>query len=150
MRKFMIAAIALTIPAIAFALTPDEMVKARQEHMKAMGKQVGVFAAMAKGEVAYDPAAAQAAADALVAQVNKDTAALWAPGTSSADMPGVSEAKPALWDSPDKVKALGGDLHAQAMNMQAEAGKGKAEMVKALGTLGGTCRACHSDFKLDD
>ncbi|WP_116133387.1 cytochrome c [Tropicimonas sp. IMCC34043] len=150
MRKLIITAIILTLPSLAMAQTPTEMVKARQEQMKAFGKQVGVFAAMAKGQVDYTPEAAQAAADTLAAEVAKVNESLWAPGTSSADLPGVSEAKPALWENYEKVATLMGNLKTETANMQQQAGLGKPQMLKALGALGETCRACHSDYKLDD
>lgn len=150
MRKIILiaTAIALSVPSIVAADAATDAVKARQEHMKSFGKQMGTFAGMAKGEVEYDAAAAQAAADTLVELVNADMSGFWLPGTSADDLPGVSYAKADLWNEGDKVGAIVGDLKTAAATMQEVAGTGKAEMAQALGGIGKNCQACHQSYQL--
>ncbi len=147
MRKFIIAAIALSLPTLAIADAATDAVKARQAHMKSYGKQMGTFAAMAKGEVEYDAAAAQAAADELGKLVMVDQSAFWLPGTSMDDLPGVSYAKPAFWSEMDKAGAIGKEMVAAVAAMQEVAGSGKGEMAQALGGIGKNCQACHKAYQ---
>ncbi|WP_068118490.1 c-type cytochrome [Tropicimonas marinistellae] len=148
MRKIILTAIALSLPTLAVADAATDAVKARQDHMKSYGKQVGTFAAMAKGEVDYDPAAAQAAADALVELVNMDMSGFWIPGTSADDLPGVSYAKPDLWNNFEKAGGIGTELQKAAATMQEVAGNGQGEMAQALGGIGQQCQECHKAFQL--
>ena len=148
MRKMIFAAIAISIPAFAFADAATDAVKARQDNMKARGAQVGMLAKMAKGEVAYDAAKAQEAADMLIDALKVDASGFWIPGTTSEDMPGVSYAKPELWSNFDKAKAIGGEMMAAAMNLQAVAGNGQGEMAQALGGVGQGCQGCHKEFQV--
>ncbi|MFV0334984.1 MAG: c-type cytochrome [Tropicimonas sp.] len=148
MRKFLIAAIAVSIPALAIADAATDAVKARQEHMKGYGQNVGVLSKMAKGEVDFDSAAAQQAADALAELAGKDASGYWLPGTSSDDMPGVSYAYPALWQDGAKAGEIAGQLREAALALQGVAGTDRAAMAKALGDVGKTCQDCHKDFRM--
>ncbi|SDL09507.1 c-type cytochrome [Aliiruegeria lutimaris] len=150
MRKIILiaTAIALSVPSIAAADAATDAVKARQEHMKSYGKQMATFAAMAKGEVEYDAAAAQAAAETLAELIKADQSGFWLPGTSADDMPGVSYASADLWNEFDKAGAIGGELAAAVATMQEVAGNGKGEMAQALGGIGKNCQACHKAYQL--
>ena len=147
MRKFLMAAIVISIPALALADAATDAVKARQEHMKGYGQNVGLLAKMAKGEIAYDSGQAQAAADALVGLTGKDISGLWLPGTSTVDMPGVSEALPALWENGAKAGEIAGQLKQAALALQVVAGDDRAVMAQALGEVGKTCQECHKSFR---
>lgn len=147
MRHVLIAALIAT-PALAFAGPAEKTVEARQGFYKLLGANVGVFAAMAKGEMDYDAAAAQTAADNIVTLTTYNVGHLYAPGTSSADVEG-SRALPKIWEDFPGVQAKGADFVKAAMEMQAVAGQGKAEMAGALGKLGGTCKGCHDTYRAD-
>ncbi len=147
MRKMILAAIALSIPTIVAADAMTDAVKARQDHMKGYGQSVGQLAKMAKGEMDYDAAAAQKAADMIVELSTKDQSGYWLPGTSSEDMPGVSYAKPALWTDGAKAGEFGGALVKAAAALQAVAGSGKGEMAQALGGVGQNCSGCHKVYQ---
>lgn len=150
MRKIILTIAAIALPTLVAADAVTDAVKARQEHMKAYGKQMQTFAAMAKGETEYDPAVAQAAADTLVALVNEDTSALWVPNSSSDDLPGVSKARPELWENFEKAGAIGAEMKAAAATMQQVAANGKGEMAQALGEIGKTCQSCHKAFQVKE
>lgn len=146
MRKAIIAAIAVVLPTTLIAGPAEDTVAARQGFYKLLGANVGVFAAMAKGERDYDAAAAQTAADNVVTLTKYNVGHLYVPGTSSEDVEG-AEALPKIWEDFAGVQAKGADFVAAAMEMQAVAGTGKAEMGAALGKLGGTCKACHDTYR---
>ena len=147
MRKTIIATIVLAIPTFVAAQSLDDAVKARQEHMKSYGKSIGLLAKMAKGEVDYDSAQAQAAADMIVELTQKDQSGYWLPGTSSDDMPGVSRALPAIWAEGSKIGEVAGKLPPAALALQEVAGTGRSEMAGGLGAVGNSCNECHKSFQ---
>lgn len=146
MRKAIFAAVIAAVPAVAIAGPAEDTVAARQGYYKLLGANIGVFAAMAKGQRDYDATAAQAAADNIVTLTTYNNSHLWVPGTSSEDVEG-SRALPKIWADFPGVKAKGMDFVAAAMEMQTVAGQGKGEMAAALGKLGGACNACHDSYR---
>lgn len=146
MRKAIFAAVIAAIPAVAVAGPAEDTVAARQGFYKLLGANMGVFAAMAKGERDYDATVAQTAADNIVTLTKYNLGHLYTPGTSSDDVEG-SRALPKIWEDFGGVQAKGADYVAAAMEMQAAAGLGKADMGAALGKLGGTCKACHDEYR---
>ena len=147
MRKLIIAAIVLALPTVGGAQSADEAVKARQDHMKSYGQSIGLLAKMAKGEVEYNPAEAQAAADTIAELSQKDQSGYWLPGTSTDDMPGVSRALPAIWVEGSNIGEIAGKLPPAALTLQQVAGSGRGEMAGALGDVGNTCNECHKSFQ---
>lgn len=147
MRKTILAALAIAVPTVLFA-APKDIVEARQGYYKLLGSNMAVFAGMAKGDIEYDAKVAQAAADNIITLTQYNLGPLFAPGTSSADVKG-ARALPKIWEDFAGVGAKGADFRAAAANMQAAAGQGKGEMVKALGALGGTCKACHDTYRAE-
>ncbi|MDU8911531.1 cytochrome c [Aestuariicoccus sp. MJ-SS9] len=126
----------------AFAQDYSAQLKARQGEMRIMAINLGILGSMAKGETEYSAEAAQAAADTLVAVSMIGQAPLWPAGSSEMDIEG-TRAKAEMWDNlPDVLDkwAAFGDA---AKVMQAAAGEGQAALGPALGTVGGTCKACH-------
>jgi len=150
MWKATIAALALTLPIATSTALADPLkdtIEARQGFYKLLGANMGVFAGMAKGEIEYDAAAAQTAADNIAALTNYNMTHLYMPGTSADDYPDDSRALAKIWDDFEGVGEKGAAFVKAAMNMQAEAGKGKAEMGAALGQLGGSCKGCHDTYR---
>ena len=95
---FVATASALTLSGAAQAQDAPfaGQIKARQGIMMYRAIQLGTLGAMAKGEVDYDAAAAQKAADNLLSAVTIDTSMLWPAGSDSAADP-TSTALPDLW-----------------------------------------------------
>ena len=147
--RFVLIAALIAAPTLSFADdAAKDTVQARQGFYKLLGANMGVFAAMAKGERDYDAAAAQAAADNIVTLTTYDLGHLYAPGTSSADVEG-ARALPKIWEDFPGVQAKGADFVKAATDMQAAAGQGKDAMAGALGALGGTCKGCHKVYRAD-
>lgn len=146
MRKIILAA-ALAIPTVALAADPvEDTIAARQGYFKLLGANMGILAGMAKGEVDYDSAAAQTAADNMGALTSYNIGHLFMPGTSSAESD-KTRALPKIWEDFPGVQEKGGALADAVKVMQGVAGAGKDEMVAALGPLGGTCKACHDNYR---
>lgn len=146
MRKSILAALIVALPAVAFAGPVEDTIAARKGFYKLLGANMGILAGMAKGSVDYDASSAQTAADNIVTLTTYNLGHLFVPGTSSAEAEG-TRALPVIWEDFPGVGAKGAALGEAALGMQAVAGAGKDEMVAALGTLGGTCKACHDNYR---
>lgn len=147
MRKIILAAVAAALPTAVLAADPlKDTVEARQGFYKLLGANMGVLAGMAKGEVDYNATGAQVAADNIITLTTYNVGHLYLAGTSSKDIDG-SRALPKIWEDFPGVAAKGKAFKEAAMAMQTVAGQGKGEMAAALGALGGTCKACHDDYR---
>ncbi len=139
------AATALTATA-AFAQDLPKEVKARQGQFQIMAINLGILGGIAKGAIEYDAATAQAAADSLVGISMVNPAPLWVEGTDEMSIEG-TRAKAEIWDNLDDVVAKWNAFGEAAKVMQAAAGEGPEAIGPALGTIGGTCKACHDAYR---
>ncbi|THD74981.1 cytochrome c [Thalassobius vesicularis] len=121
-------------------------IAARQATMKLYAFNLGLLGGMAKGEVAYDAAAASGAANniALLTQLNQ--MAMWPEGSDEMSVDG-TRALSDIWSNMADVMAKGTALSDAAATMQAEAGKGLPELQAAMGAVGGACGACHKAYR---
>ena len=146
----MLVAVAVTGPMAALAQdkdAADKAIDARRGFMQIVVKEAGPLFGMAKGEMAYDAAAAQANADNLNALIQYDLTRLLVEGSSNADKAGKTRVLPAALADMDGVgKALDG-LRTAVANVAAEASKGQAELAAAVGEMGKACGDCHNTFR---
>lgn len=147
MRTAIIATLALAIPTIAASDPMEDTIAARQGYFKLLGANVGIIAAMAKGETDYDAAAAQTAADNVVTLTGYDLGHVFIPGTSADDYPDKTRALGKIWEEFPSVAEKAEGLKVAAAEMQTVAGQGKDEMTAGLGKLGGACKACHDEYR---
>ena len=152
--KFIAATLvaALTAGVALAQATPEELaaaVEARHNHMKSYGAALGALGKMAKGEVAYDAAAAVAAADKLVELSSLDQSGFWLPGTEAGAFAD-SEALPALFGNLEDYAARTAALNAAAVAMQTAAATDLAALQAAMGPLGGACGTCHEVYRKPD
>ena len=125
--------------AYAESKAADPDVKARQNLMQSNGGAMGVLSGMAKGEVAFDAAAAEAAKQALIA----NAAGIEAAFTNNASDP-ENKSKPEVWTNWEGFLADAKAMADAAAALDATSLDG----VKAgLGAIGGTCKDCHTEFK---
>ena len=125
------AALAVVVAGgVAFAQA--DVIKQRQEAMKAIGGSMGALVKMVKGEEAYDSAKAKAAVETMAAK---------AKGAETA-------AAPKIWTDMAGFKAALAKLEQVAGAQAAVAGKDLDGVKAAVGALGGTCKGCHDDFRL--
>ncbi|MFW5642042.1 MAG: c-type cytochrome [Roseicyclus sp.] len=149
----LLTASAIGVSAIApMAVAQDDLpfpVQARQGQFTMMGLNIGVLVGMARGERDYDAAAAQAAADNLVAISTIDQSFHWPEGTDNASLSG-TRALPAIWEDLPDVNAKWEAFGAAAEGLADVAGDGLEPMQAAIGPLGATCSDCHDSYRADE
>ncbi|WP_417250424.1 c-type cytochrome [Celeribacter sp.] len=130
----------LAVGAVAHDHVSNPAVAARMEAMSAIGASIKTLGSMAKGEIEFDADAAQAAVDTVAVESTKVPALFEAQETDPE-----SEAKPEIWSNWDDFVAK-----AQALQTAAEGAtiSTAADIGPAMGAMGGTCKACHSDYRL--
>lgn len=121
-------------------------VKARQGMFQIMAINLGMLGGMAKGEIEYDAATAQAAADSLVGVSMINPAPLFPAGTDEMSIDG-TRAKAEIWENLPDVVSKWQAFGEAATAMQAAAGEGAGAIGPALGAMGGTCKACHDAYR---
>lgn len=136
-----VMSIAVTAPTIA-ADEPENIIKYRQNVMKAVGAHLTNVAAVVKGEVSLVgnvPANADAIVD-LLGQAGD----LFPEGTAE----GKTRAKPEIWSEWDKFVASLKETREKAAALQSVAGSGDvAQIGQALGDLGKACGGCHKPYR---
>lgn len=131
-------------------LAPEAAHEFRETHMKIYAANLQILGPMAQGAAPYDAAAAQAAADAILANATSDDwAIMWPEGSAQGEVED-SEALPAIWENPEDFEAKHQGLIAAATAFQAAAGTDLAGLQGALGAVGGACGACHETYRADD
>lgn len=153
MRKLLTAglAAALIVPAsLSFAGGAEDVVNARLGYYRLLGLEMDGLAAMAKGDVEYSAEAAQGHAANIQTLTQYNLGGVFAPGTSNADLPGKTRALPAIWENFPKVGEKGAAFREAVAELNAVAGNGLDALRPAVGKLGGTCKACHDDFRAKD
>jgi cytochrome c556 len=115
--------------------------------MKEQAADFKYISEVAKG-VAGAPIGATDRASELL-RLNDKLLALFVPGTSSADMPGKSNAKPEIWTEWDKFKAIVPALRVAEMKLaDATRINDRPVIGAALLDVGKNgCGACHSTFR---
>lgn len=120
------------------------VVKERMEAMKDMGSRMKSLAAMVRGRTPFDAASAKEAAGAIVAHA-RDVPRLFPKGSRH----GPSEAVEKIWlEWPQFVaeaKALE-DL-ADALGRQAATATSGADLGRAFGDIGRSCKSCHGRYR---
>ena len=147
-RKLTASLVALLLAA-APALADSHLaqaVKARQGIMNFYAMNLGVLGAMAKGDRAYDAAAATRAAANIAAVAGTDQSMLWPEGSDEMAMDG-SRALPDIWANMGDVGAKAGDFVQAAMAMETAAGTDLAALQEGMKALGGACGACHKAYR---
>lgn len=140
-----LAALAVFATGAAAQDLPKE-VKARQGQFQIMAINLGILGGIAKGEIEYDAATAQAAADSLVGISMVNPAPLWPAGTDEMAIEG-TRAKAEIWDNLPDVVSKWQAFGEAAKVMQTAAGEGPEAIGPALGQVGGTCKACHDAYR---
>ena len=127
----------------------EKPIKARKAAMTLYSFNIGILAAMAKGEAEYDAKAAQAAANDLLAAVSLENGGAMWPQGSDVEALGkeVTRAKKEIWTTYPAVTEKSKAMKAAAEKMAAAAGGGLDSLKGALGPVGGGCKGCHDDFR---
>ncbi|WP_407943312.1 c-type cytochrome [Mangrovicoccus ximenensis] len=141
-RSLVAGAALIAVAAAVQAAEPSEPhVVERTKAMKTIGQNTKLLGEMAKGNTAFDAAAAQQAAAAIAAEAAKIPTLF----ETEADDP-ASEAKPVIWTQYDDFTTKSADLE-MAASAAAESIQAQADLGPALGQIGGTCKACHTTYR---
>ncbi len=135
-----VATVFVTSMAMAHDGVANEAVKARMEVMKSIGGATGTLGKMVQGKTDFDADAAAAAATAMAEAAAKIPMVF-----EANEMDPESEAAPAIWTNWDDFVAKGMALEKGAMALDT----GSLEALQAsFGGAAGTCKACHSDYRI--
>lgn len=118
-------------------------IKKRQEAMKAVGGGMKIIVGTAKGKIPFDAANINKAAMTIKANLLK-AKTLFPDGTDT-DAAIENRAKPEIWLDEEGFAAAFKTAVAGADNMAGVTMK--ADLLPALGKLGGGCKGCHEKFR---
>ena len=128
----------------------DNAVNARRGYFQMMLFDFGPLAGMLKGEIAFDAGVAKTHATGLNALADYNVDRLFIQGTSNADMAGKTRLLPAALENREKFADLNMAWRAQAAAVLASVDQGESAFKAEVAKLGGTCKACHDDYRAKD
>jgi cytochrome c556 len=143
--KIAIVASAIAVASVAIAQPkPENFVKQRQSALALIGWYFGPMGAVAKGEKPFDKDDAVRRTTNLVALSKMP----WEGFVAGTEKVGNTKALPAVWTNNAKFKELGGKMETEMATLAKLASAGDADgFKKQFGVVGGTCKACHDDFR---
>ncbi|MCL2021004.1 MAG: cytochrome c [Betaproteobacteria bacterium] len=147
MKKITLAACALVVAGSAFAIEPDKAIKFRQAGYSYMSWNMSKIKDNVEGT--YKQAEVIAAANTIAAIANSGMGALYVPG-SEKDVGNVKTyVRPEFFSKPQEVARIAQSFNKEANELARIAATGSsAEVKEQFGKVGGTCKACHDDFKM--
>ena len=129
-------------------MTVKEQIELRQGQLKKVGKAFKTISDQLKSD-SPDVAAIQAAAASVPAEASD--LADWFPEGTGPETGIDTEALPAIWENKSDFTQKASDLITAANNLNTAAQGGDiAAIGEAFKTTGGTCKACHDKYRLDD
>ncbi|TAG84626.1 MAG: cytochrome c [Betaproteobacteria bacterium] len=145
LTKIAIEAAAVSITATAMAQPkPENFVKQRQSALALIGWYFGPMGAVAKGEQPFNKDDAVRRTSNLVALSKMP----WEGFVAGTDNVGNTKALPAIWTNAAKFKDAGTKMEVEIAKLAQLANAGDADgFKKQFGVVGGTCKACHDDFR---
>ena len=137
------AAATLSAPASAQFAKPEDAIKYRQSALTVMATHFGRVAAMANGRIPFNAEAAASNA-AIAESMSKLPWAAFVEGSGA----GNTKAKPEIWSDNAKFKTASETMQAEMTKFAAVAKGGNIDAIKAAaGAVGGSCKACHDNFR---
>lgn len=119
----------------------------RQSLFQLVRSNIGPLGAMAKGQLDFDPELMSKNAERMM-QLSAMIPDYFALDTSN--FPDGSEAKSVIWANMDDFNQKATDLYNAAKVLKSVAdAKDKSKYRASIGAVGGTCKACHDDYKAD-
>ena len=146
-RKSLIAAslaAVVTIPAVAHIERTEPLQSLRQSYFAIVGMTFGPMGDMVKGKIEWNDAQFAAWADDLASVSKVSVERGFAPGSEK----GKTRAKPAIWENTDDFEQKLANFRSEAAALAEAANAGdKAATVERFKQTGGTCKACHDNYK---
>ena len=119
----------------------------RQSQFAILGGTFGPMSSMIKGEIPWDDAKFRGWANDLATATQLDFMRSFPPGSDG----GRTRAKPGIWDNMEDFESKMNDLKTEAQTMaEVAAGDDKKAILQQFQKTGGTCKACHDDYKSKD
>jgi cytochrome c556 len=138
-----VAGVVTALPAAAQFAKPEDAIKYRKAAFTVMAAHFGRVGAMVQGRVPFDAAAAQANLEVANTMAKLPFTA-FGPGTDTGD----TRAKPNIWSDNAKFTAAANKMVEEMGKLNTAAKSGNLDQIKAaFGPVGGTCKACHDDFR---
>lgn len=131
------------------SLSNEDQIKTRQSAYQFAAWNMGkIKAQVIDGDVEYNQAQVQAAANAIAAVANSGMGALYAPGTDKGTGWKKTRLKSDFFQQPERVRevAIGFMTAANELQKVAETGD-KDAIARQFGAVGQSCKACHDDFR---
>jgi cytochrome c556 len=141
MFRTVLAVVAIAVGATA-VIAQSDPIAARRQHMKDLGAQTKTGAGMAKGEIPYDQAKAQAIFATYVEAGSKIPDLF--PDTSKTG--GETAALPTIWENRADFKAKSDKFVADAKAAQTSV-KDADTFKSAFGGLTKNCGGCHETYR---
>lgn len=148
MKKLFLAAtiVASALPAAAQFQKPEDAIKYRQSVLTVMANHFGRVAGMAQGRIPFD---AKAAAD-NAALANAPAPLAFTAFGAGTDKGMPNRSTPEIWSKAAAFKGKADDMAAAMAKLDAAAKTGSLDQIKAaVGPVGGSCKACHDDFRAE-
>ncbi len=147
--KLLLALLAITLTGTAAAqLKPDDAIKFRQSGYAFMAWNMGRIKANVEGGQ-FNKEEVIKAANAIQAIANSGMGALYLPGTDKGTGWEKTRVKPAFFTDKEGVTKVAMAFNKEANEMAKVAATGDVAAIREqVGKLGGTCKACHDDFKI--
>ena len=134
----------LAIPAVAHIERSEPIQSLRQSYFALVGMTFGPMADMVKGKIDWDDATFQRWASDLAALSTVQVERGFAPGSEQ----GKTRAKPEIWlDMEDFSEKLANFRQEAAVLSEVAMAGDRAAIGEQLGKTGGTCKACHDNYK---
>jgi cytochrome c556 len=145
-KKVAMGAVALAlVSASAYAAKPADVIKARQDNFKVIGKSFKAINDELR-KPSQDVALIQANAKAIGDAAKKVGGHF--PKGSGPEAGVKTDALPEIWSKPADFKAALAKLGAGSAKLQAAAKTGDVGAIKAaIPAIGGSCKSCHDQFK---
>lgn len=119
----------------------------RQSYFALLALNFGPMAAMVKGEIPWNDAAFQGYADDLATAASLNIVRGFPEGSHT----GQTRAKPEIWENMEDFKAKSQDMKTSTVALQQAAASGdKDAIIGAFKKTGGSCKACHDEYKSEN
>ena len=149
MKKTLVTLVLVSFAGAAMAqqtLKPEEMIKYRKSAYSFMSWNMGKIKANLDGS--FNKEQTEAAAKAVAAVANSGLGALFGPGTDKEVGGEKTRVKAEFFQQQDKVRELAMNFNKEANELAKVAATGdKAAILAQFGKTGGTCKACHDNFR---
>ena len=148
-RNWIVAGtIGLAAAGAALAATPADMIHARQQNYKQIGKAMKGIGDELKGG---SPSVPTIQADAKTIATLAPQVPSWFPKGTGPEAGVKTGALPAIWQNNADFQVAAKNFAVAAQNFNAVAAKGDlAQIADAQRALGGACKSCHERFRQKD